>query len=110
MKNKEQVRAKLEELIQEDYPDLFSDNNYSKGEDLNSIFYELEDLLSFLVSYNDTVSGSGAWLQAEYYSEKLGKTIIIEYNMNEDYEDIDSLMNEIERLENEIIKIESKIK
>ena len=74
---------------------------------------EEKDLINFSYNYRETESDS--WLQCEYYSEKLNKAIIFDYDAPSFFDDFDDI-SAIEKFadvlaetQQEIIKFESKI-
>ena len=77
---------------------------------IESLFYELSNsgLIDFDVYFRE--GNSDSWLQAEYYNKFIKKVIIIDYNVNDNYENIDEIINTIEDLEKEIKKINKLIK
>lgn len=75
------------------------------------LFYalECENITSFSVYVRSSFSGDDSWLQTEYYSEALGKTIIWDYDTQHSFEDIDELVDFIERTNKELLDFEKKL-
>lgn len=69
------------------------------------------DLISYEMIYRYDSDNGSAWLQCEYFSEKIGKTIIYEYNeeWDEDGESLELMASSIIALDDEIKEFESKI-
>jgi hypothetical protein len=65
--------------------------------------------MNFSVSMRGDAGGD-YWIQEEYYSEKLKKTIIWDYDANDYFENKDDLIAYIETTHNDIIDFEKKIK
>lgn len=103
MKNlKEAIKAKIKE---EDLDIMGSKYNYHDI-CLLSMYLNEEDLINYSIEERNT--DSDYWLQVEYYSEKLDKTIIYDYNYwqgETEEEAIDKLIE----LEKEIKDFEDRL-
>ncbi len=64
--------------------------------------------LLFSVSLVGTNS-SDWWLQADYYSKKIGKTIIWDYDFLDSYENVEELISVITRTNKEVEDFENKL-
>ena len=73
------------------------------------LFYNLQSkwLVDFSVYFRKSETEVN-WLQVEYYSNKLKKTIILDYDFNDTFEDVEEIMEEIKRINKEIEFIENK--
>jgi hypothetical protein len=93
------------DIINNDDDDFFPSNG-----DIENFFYELEQdgLIDFSVINRE--GNSDNWLQAEYYCNKLGYTVILDYDMQDSYSSIQSIIDDIERINQIIININNKIK
>ena len=107
---KNEKREKIKNFIKEyeNIEDIFSE--YPSNLDVESLFYSLsiEELIDFCVYSRETLSDS--WLQAEYYNTQLGKNIIIDYDFNQCFKDINEVIDTIEWTEKEIERINKKVK
>ena len=77
------MHNKIKALILEQYPELEDYKVIDDNEDIAYISTRLEEegLITFTIVYRLDGSCTGeSWLQTEYYSEKLKKVIIMDYN------------------------------
>lgn len=72
-------------------------------EDIERLSYELEDILPFNLYVRGSNGGSDYWLQCEYYSDKIMKTIVWDYDYMSSFdgeqEFIDVLCNTAKEIE-----------
>jgi hypothetical protein len=68
-------------------------------EDIERLFYLLAQNFNLEMSVELRQSDMDSWLQTEYYSNKLGKTIIMHYDVGhfEDYEEVAEYIIETEK-------------
>lgn len=89
----------------------YTNKNLTDLDYIQSITEELETQniinFSFLIRHNQ--SQTDHWLQTEYYSKKLQKTIIFDYNPQDSFKDINELITTIELTQKEINKFEKSI-
>jgi hypothetical protein len=78
--DKQEKIDELCEAIKKIDPNLFDSERIDENLRICRITEELEnqELISFSFNYRETESDS--WLQAEFYSKKLNKTVIIDYD------------------------------
>ena len=67
-----------------------------------------EELINCDFNYRECECDS--WLQCEYFSEKLNHTIIVDYDVKEEYENIDDLIDTIVMYMEQVDAIEARIK
>jgi hypothetical protein len=81
-------------------------------EEIEDFYYKLEDagLIMFSVYGRETLSSDGYWLQAEYMCNRLGYSIIIDYDAITHYECIDDILKFIEGIHEKIAEIEERIR
>jgi L-rhamnose mutarotase len=77
--------------------------------DLENFTTELENAGIINFSIYQRYSDDDFWLQIEYYSPKIRKTIIFDYDFNDIFEDIDQLAEELAKKEKEVRDFESNI-
>ena len=79
-------------------------------EETEQMFYTLEsDLkLPFSVHLLGNTS-SDYWLQAEYYSEKIRKMIILDYDLYENYETVEKVQEQVQELIDTMDILERKL-
>ena len=71
-----------------------------------------ESLIKFNIIYlNDTIGCCDYWLQCDYYSKAIGKTIIFDYyvDYDSDGETIDLMAESIYQLDLDIINFEARL-
>ena len=80
-------------------------------ENIDRLFTELENrnLINFCVSMRSSVDGVDYWLQTEYYSTKLNKTIIWDYDASSYFDDENDLYDFIVETQNAIENFEAKL-
>ncbi len=80
-------------------------------ENLDSLFYEIEDecRMPFSIIMRGSRDGSDWWLQCEYYSIKLKKVIIWDYDYNNTFKDAEKLADTIIETEADIKRFEDSI-
>lgn len=84
--------------------------NLGSDEEINGIIYQLQtkDLLNFDIEH--LVSGGSGDYAVTYYSEKLCKTIIFDYEAQTSFQDFDEFIKWVDRLNKEVVEFEEKIK
>lgn len=87
--------------------------DFGYNTDIDYLFEHLqqelgEDIMSFDVGLRGNASGEDWWLQTEYYSRKLGKAIIWEYDTG-DFDDVEEVADFIIRTEQEIAEFERQL-
>lgn len=80
-------------------------------ETISGLFNDLEseNLIKFSLGLRSDSSGSEWWLQNEYWSPKLNKTVIYDYNATHNYETLDELFDYIDYTAKKIDEFEAKI-
>jgi len=107
-KNKEGYKPiipKIEKEVRDLCLDLTDREDISK---LANILEENENI-NFCLEVRGSWSGDDYWLQAEYYSKKLGNTIIWDYHYPSSFESIDEFAETIMRTSSEICEWEKLI-
>lgn len=67
-----------------------------------------EGLIDFDFNYRECAYAN-SWIQCEYFSEKLNKVIIVDYDVREDYESIDDLIDTLAMYMEQVDCIEARI-
>lgn len=102
------TKNKIKELIQNKY-----DLKDLLPEDIEMLFYDIENLkgapMLFSVYVRTSLNGTDTWLQAEYYSDKLCKTIIWDYDYPSKYDTADDLIEFIEATNDDIKAFENRL-
>lgn len=80
-------------------------------ETVERFFCELEGLkdINMLFSVRTMSSNNDYWLQADYYSDKLGKTIILSHDFDGYFEDATDIEEVIEKTNQEVREIEDRL-
>lgn len=103
---KEKIKAVYENGLVEEvkYP-------LSELEDIEYLINQIEQNynLIFGVYVRGSSDGMDFWLQAEYWSKKLKKTIIWDYDWNSNFENEDELIEVINNTSKEIKDFESRL-
>jgi hypothetical protein len=127
MENKKNKQDKLKDLkskvqkikkaILQDYEDMDKDEGIRDNLTICEITQELErlGLINFTFEYREDESDD--WLQCEYFSKKIGKTIIFDYdapsyfdNYDNEYKSaLDKFIATLLWYQKEIIKFEKKL-
>ncbi len=95
-------------IFAEEYKKNNVNENLESGDITNFVKeLEIEGLINFSVEERTNENGDW-WLQLEYYSNKLQKTIIFDYDFCEKYDTIDELAKDIIEYKNKIDILESK--
>lgn len=88
---------------------IYAKEDYHENRCIVRLAYELErkGLISFQITEQQT--DSDAWLQVDYHSNRLGKTIIWQHDAQTEFEDIEELTEYFEGIESEIKAFESQL-
>lgn len=60
------------------------------------------EVITFYVEFRE--SSSTSWLQAEAYIDKIGMTVILDYEISDTYEDAERFLLELEDIESKLDK------
>lgn len=100
---------KILEALKKNYPEFKSgaeiDQNLLVCEMTQCL--ESENLISFRYEYRECEADS--WVQVEYYSNKIKKTIVWDYDVDYNFGNIEAFTKTLEEYEKEIKRFESKI-
>ena len=72
-----------------------------------TLYLNAINLISFIYEYRE--SGTDSWIQIEYYSDKIKKTIIWDYDARYNFENIKVFAKTLEEYEKEIEEFENKL-
>jgi len=103
-----QQRKNIKRLIIEKLPSIKIGGSLEE-EDIFEItrILESEGIISFIAEKRD--DGSDYWLQAEYWSNKVNKTIIYDYDYPRCADNLDEAINHAIEIEKQIRKLEAII-
>ena len=104
---KEKIIKEIQEWIKE-YAILINNMDEQEIVSLNA-WLENRKLISYCITQRSDESDT--WLQCEYYSDNIGKTIIFDYDQvwNSDGETVELMADSVIALDNEVKSFESKI-
>ncbi len=105
---KNKIVKACKEYIKETGSEIVLDDIKEIVEAFQFIEDEVELLLD--IELRGDVNGYDFWLQAEYYSKKLQKAIIFDYDWASTFADIEEFADSIVHTENEIIAFEKRIR
>lgn len=101
--------------MQEKIQKTLEDNGFTIKEledidEINTIFERLESegIIDYGVYVRSNDSGD-YWLQCEYYSKKIRKTIILDCDFTSYFEDEDDLINKCIEVQENVIDFESRL-
>lgn len=83
--------------------------DWSYTEDLQTLSLELESRGEINFCLEEKSGGSDYWLQAEYYSKKLKKTIVWDHSFQDSFEGVDEFAETVMRTSSEICEFEKRI-
>jgi hypothetical protein len=72
-------------------------------------FLEADGIISFSLYRREDGDGNDAWLQCEFCSPKLDKTVIFDYNYQDSFEDMDEVFETLASTEEAIQAFEKSI-
>ena len=104
------LTKRIQEIINEgEYKVIANEDYHDIPDELEKLFEALEGESLIDFSVKNTCQGGDWYLQADYYCDIIGHTIILLYEFETRYSSVEEIVYEIERT-NEIIKdIESKM-
>jgi len=88
--------------------DLLSEIEFEMPEDL-AVELEGEGIISFCLYSRSDREGTDYWTQVEYYSDKISKTIIFNYDLNDNYENFEEFADEMAKMEADIVDFEKSL-
>lgn len=76
---------------------------------ISDLSYHLQNkgFINFTIEYRENQFES--WLQCEYWSDKISKTIIVDYDFRDRFKSIDDFILSLKYVEKEIIRIKKTI-
>jgi len=82
MKNYKQLRKTIKTFLAKNYPDYMKTEIIDENLQIAEMTAELENenLISFAFNFRENESGCDCWLQCEYFSKKINKSIIWDYD------------------------------
>lgn len=102
----EAIKAwKVENEIDLDKPAI--DYKYF-GEDVDNFYYFLEDKLGLPFSLYYRAGRDESWLQCDYFSDKIRKTIVMSHDVG-DFDDDDELADFIVSMAEEVKELEDRL-
>ena len=100
---------KIKEILKANDYDFPIGSKYGDLGDICTLWYTLEQGLNLDFTVN--VAGNDEqYLEAVYWSDKLGASIILDSGIMEEYETLEELAEELDRLNNRIEEIKARLK
>ena len=108
MLDKIKIKKEILKLVKND--DI-GDGDWEDNTNINQTSHELDGAGIALFQFEERGSSEGSdwWTQTEYYSKKLNKTIIWNYDATDSWESLDDFVDYIYDVNKEITEFEERI-